>query len=353
MPLLSQSYIQHTAIKMMAAPEYYVFTGSDGERVPRHVTHILIDRALKFVPARTFQFHENIQVVKCHDGVEKIGEDSFYKCFRLRRVIISEDEQVVVAATPQPPERTSTGTDVSDSDETVPWNSDDETRQQLNLQSLKGEDDESSEDDEDLDEDDAEKSSGENCRVHNVASPPPEAVAKMEVISISSGSPPSDGDDGFIVDETEKATIHEHVDEVYPLMTVQHTQLLVAQRLRIAREDLGVEREDLVKQRMEHLLRENNYDVENEVAGSALENRQGNVPRGVQHDSDAISVYSSSDDDDVSSSTDPTDQQILDLVNVLFQQADPDKVKVTDIQRQVANHFRLGDRMHLEMIGRQ
>ena len=70
----------------MMAPGYYVFTG--GERVPRHVTHVLIDNALKFVPARSFEYHPNIQEVICHDGVEKIEEEAFCECPRLRRVII-------------------------------------------------------------------------------------------------------------------------------------------------------------------------------------------------------------------------------------------------------------------------
>jgi hypothetical protein len=46
------------------------------------------------VPARTFQFHKNIQVVICHDGVEKIGEDSFYSCPSLRRVIMPGVKEV-------------------------------------------------------------------------------------------------------------------------------------------------------------------------------------------------------------------------------------------------------------------
>ena len=69
----------------MMAPEYYIFIG---ERVPEHVTHVLIDRALKFVPARAFESHLYIEEVICHDGVEKIEEYAFYDCPRLRRVIM-------------------------------------------------------------------------------------------------------------------------------------------------------------------------------------------------------------------------------------------------------------------------
>ena len=69
-------------------PEYYVYTGRDGEVIPRHVTHVLIAKALKFVPRRAFKEHPNIEEVICHDGVEKIEEFAFYNCPSLRRVIM-------------------------------------------------------------------------------------------------------------------------------------------------------------------------------------------------------------------------------------------------------------------------
>ena len=74
---------------MMAAPEYYIFTGSrDVGRVPLHVTHVRIAKALKFVPARAFWGHPNIEEVICHDGVERVNEFAFYNSPFLRRVIM-------------------------------------------------------------------------------------------------------------------------------------------------------------------------------------------------------------------------------------------------------------------------
>ena len=75
---------------MMMAPEYYVFTGRDGEVIPWHmnITHVLIDKALKFVAARAFYNHPDIEEVICHDGVEKIEQYAFYHCRSLRRVIM-------------------------------------------------------------------------------------------------------------------------------------------------------------------------------------------------------------------------------------------------------------------------
>ena len=70
----------------MMEPEYYIFTGRGG--VPGLVTHVLIDNALKFVPARAFWCHPYIQEVICHDGVERIEECAFLRCPSLSRVIM-------------------------------------------------------------------------------------------------------------------------------------------------------------------------------------------------------------------------------------------------------------------------
>ena len=72
----------------MMAPDYHTFTGRDGEVIPRHVTHVLIAKALKFVPARAFEWHPNIEEVICRDGVEKVEKHAFWQCPRLQRVIM-------------------------------------------------------------------------------------------------------------------------------------------------------------------------------------------------------------------------------------------------------------------------
>ena len=76
-----------TYCTMMMATEYYVFNGGV---VPWHVTHVLIDKALKFVPARAFEDHPNIQEVICHDGVVKIESGAFRNCPSLQRLIMPE-----------------------------------------------------------------------------------------------------------------------------------------------------------------------------------------------------------------------------------------------------------------------
>ena len=75
----------------MMAPEYYIFTG---EVVPDHVTHVLVDKALKFVRKRAFLRHPNIEEVICHDGVKNIELNAFYQCRRLRRVIMSGVKEI-------------------------------------------------------------------------------------------------------------------------------------------------------------------------------------------------------------------------------------------------------------------
>ena len=75
------------APEYIAPEEYYTFTGRDGEVIPRHITHVLIEK-VKFLPARSFHSHPNIQEVICHDGVEKIEEYAFSNCPSLRQVIM-------------------------------------------------------------------------------------------------------------------------------------------------------------------------------------------------------------------------------------------------------------------------
>eukprot|EP00986_Skeletonema_menzelii_P014680 scaffold9978_cov117-Skeletonema_menzelii.AAC.7 len=70
------------------AAEYYIFTGMVGDVIPRHVTHVRIDKSLKVVPARAFYEHPNIEEVECHDGIERIEAEAFYYCPSLRRVIM-------------------------------------------------------------------------------------------------------------------------------------------------------------------------------------------------------------------------------------------------------------------------
>ena len=83
----------------MIAPEYYIFDGRGRRKkgrfkIPQHVSHVIIDRALKSVPANAFWAHPNIQEVICHDGVLKIGKYAFYKCPSLRRVIMPSVKRV-------------------------------------------------------------------------------------------------------------------------------------------------------------------------------------------------------------------------------------------------------------------
>ncbi|KAK1733236.1 hypothetical protein QTG54_016093 [Skeletonema marinoi] len=70
---------------MMAAEEYYIYTGGV---VPRHVTRVRIDKSITVIPARAFQGHPNITELDCHDKVEKVEESAFYLCRSLRRVIM-------------------------------------------------------------------------------------------------------------------------------------------------------------------------------------------------------------------------------------------------------------------------
>ena len=66
----------------------YIYRGEDGEHIPFHATHIIVREDVTVVLAEAFYEHPNIIEVVCHDKVEKIGEEAFYWCWNLRRVIM-------------------------------------------------------------------------------------------------------------------------------------------------------------------------------------------------------------------------------------------------------------------------
>jgi len=66
----------------------YIYRGVEGEVIPRHVTHVIVDELTTVVLAQAFWEHPNIIEIICHDKVERIEEDAFYSCTSLRRVIM-------------------------------------------------------------------------------------------------------------------------------------------------------------------------------------------------------------------------------------------------------------------------
>ena len=79
---------------MMAAEEYYIFTGR--EAVPPDVTRVRIDKSISVVPvpANAFYCHQNITELYCHIGVKKVEVGAFDRCLSLRRVIMPGVEVV-------------------------------------------------------------------------------------------------------------------------------------------------------------------------------------------------------------------------------------------------------------------
>ena len=61
----------------------YIYTGAEGEVIPREATHIIV--LAKIIPANAFRRHPNISEVLCLD-VKKIEKYAFYWCPNLRRV---------------------------------------------------------------------------------------------------------------------------------------------------------------------------------------------------------------------------------------------------------------------------
>ena len=62
------------------------FTYTGEEEIPDEATHIFI--TARVVPAEAFRRHPNIVQVRCGEGVEKIEQNAFHGCPRLRRVIM-------------------------------------------------------------------------------------------------------------------------------------------------------------------------------------------------------------------------------------------------------------------------
>ena len=65
---------------------WFTYTGADGEVIDDEATHVFVKA--RVVRARTFQTHENIVEVICHEDVEKIEAWAFGECVSLRRVVM-------------------------------------------------------------------------------------------------------------------------------------------------------------------------------------------------------------------------------------------------------------------------
>jgi hypothetical protein len=71
-----------------ADQEIYIYIGGGEGTVPRYVIRVRVHESIKAIPFRAFYEHPNVVEFECHGGVETIGEDAFYRCPSLKRVII-------------------------------------------------------------------------------------------------------------------------------------------------------------------------------------------------------------------------------------------------------------------------
>eukprot|EP00985_Skeletonema_marinoi_P008327 scaffold3750_cov168-Skeletonema_marinoi.AAC.3 len=72
----------------MAADEWYIYYGRDGEVIPPGVTRVRIHESLTVIRAEAFYGNRNIEEVACHDRVKTVEEYSFAGCPSLRLVIM-------------------------------------------------------------------------------------------------------------------------------------------------------------------------------------------------------------------------------------------------------------------------
>ena len=65
---------------------WFTYTGAVGEVIPLEATHINV--LARVIPGFAFRGHPNVIEVFCHDVVEKIERNAFFRCPSLRRVIM-------------------------------------------------------------------------------------------------------------------------------------------------------------------------------------------------------------------------------------------------------------------------
>jgi hypothetical protein len=65
--------------------EIFLYMGG-AQEVPEDVRRVRIDKSVKIIPWRAFQFRSSMMYVEFHDGIEIIGGWAFYDCISLRSV---------------------------------------------------------------------------------------------------------------------------------------------------------------------------------------------------------------------------------------------------------------------------
>ena len=65
-----------------------------GRRAPLHVTHVLIDKSVDEIEDNAFRGCTHLLKVDTHDGLRKIGKNSFYNCKSLRRINLKSTVEI-------------------------------------------------------------------------------------------------------------------------------------------------------------------------------------------------------------------------------------------------------------------
>jgi hypothetical protein len=77
--------------------EIFIYTG--GEQVlPRNVRRVRIDKSVKIIPARAFQYRCSLIYVEFHDGIEIIDKWAFTYCDSLRLIKLLGVKVIEMAA---------------------------------------------------------------------------------------------------------------------------------------------------------------------------------------------------------------------------------------------------------------
>ena len=88
---LQQIVVRSRAVNIMNT---FIYRGGGPDVVPRDSTHVIIHESVTVIPEEVFRWHPNIVEVSCHAGVEIISMDAFYRCPRLKRVVMPGVEDI-------------------------------------------------------------------------------------------------------------------------------------------------------------------------------------------------------------------------------------------------------------------
>jgi hypothetical protein len=64
----------------------FIYTGQPESQFPTNITHLIVESSVSEIPERAFTRHHKLVDVKLQEGLEVIGDRSFFSCIKLKKV---------------------------------------------------------------------------------------------------------------------------------------------------------------------------------------------------------------------------------------------------------------------------